>query len=148
MGEHRVVTSKFITTLVVSLRAMEVNQGQVQTQYVKRYVSSPWPFDVSAARSSYAKDREHSSSGRSPGSWLQTLLCLPSHSIQNGGWLSLSGEERTSCSPVTVARETAPDLHRLPYSAGINRSWPPNENNCSVIRFPAFSIGDGLYSVK
>src|SRR6266571_5667103 len=25
--------------------------------------------------------------------------------------------ERMSCSPVTVARETAPDLHRLPYSA-------------------------------
>ncbi len=28
--------------------------------------------------------------------------------------------ERMSCSPVTVARETAPDLHRLPYSAYIS----------------------------
>jgi len=58
--------------------------------------------DVSAARSSYAKDREHGSSGRSPGSWLQTLLNSPSHSMRNSGWLS--AWESMSCSPVTVAR--------------------------------------------
>jgi hypothetical protein len=33
------------------------------------------------ARSSYAKDREQISSGRSPGFWLQSLLIQPSHSF-------------------------------------------------------------------
>jgi len=70
---------------------MEVNQGQAETQAVKR--SSTVVVDVPAARSSYAKDREHPSSGRSPGSWLQSLLILPSHSMQNGGWLSSSRED-------------------------------------------------------
>jgi hypothetical protein len=64
---------------------MEVNQEQVETQAVKH--SFTQVVDVSAARSSYAKDREHPSSGRSPGSWLQALFILPSHSIQNSGWL-------------------------------------------------------------
>jgi len=41
-----------------------------------------------AARSSYAKDREHSSLGRSPGFWLQSPLILPSHSIAEQ-WLYL-----------------------------------------------------------
>jgi len=67
---------------------------------------------VSAARSSYAKDCEHPSLGRSPGSWLQTLLILPSHSIQNSGWLSLSWEDELLTS---YSSATAPDLHRLPY---------------------------------
>jgi len=35
-----------------------------------------------------------------------------------------------SRSPVTVARETAPDLHRLPYSAYLR---PPNENRVIAI---------------
>jgi hypothetical protein len=70
---------------------MEVNQEQVETQVVKLYFTEV--VDVSAARSSYAKDGEHPSSGRSPGSWLQTLLILPSHSIQNSGWLSSSRED-------------------------------------------------------
>ena len=78
-----VVTSKFIATPAVTSRKMEVNQEQVETQSVKRCFAEV--VDVSAARSSYAKDGEHPSSGRSPGSWLQTLLILPSHSIQNGG---------------------------------------------------------------
>ncbi len=81
-------TSEFIATPAVTSRKMEVNQEQVWTQPVKRSFTEV--VDVSAARSSYAKDREHPSSGRSPGSWLQTLLILPSHSIQNSGWLSLS----------------------------------------------------------
>jgi hypothetical protein len=81
-----VVTSELITTPAVTSRKMEVNQEQAETQAVKR--SFTVVVDVPAARSSYAKDREHPSSGRSPGSWLQTLLILPSHSIQNSGWLS------------------------------------------------------------
>ena len=86
-----VVTSEFITTPAVTSRKMEVNQEQVETQVVKLYFTEV--VDVSAARSSYAKDGEHPSSGRSPGSWLQTLLILPSHSIQNSGWLSSSRED-------------------------------------------------------
>jgi hypothetical protein len=87
-----VVTSELRTTPAVTSRKMEVNQGQAETQAVKR--SSTVVVDVPAARSSYAKDREHPSSGRSPGSWLQALLILPSHSMQNGGWLSSSrGDE-------------------------------------------------------
>jgi hypothetical protein len=74
-----VVTSKFIATPAVTSRKMEANQEQVETQAVKR--SFTQVVDVSAARSSYAKDREHASSGRTPGSWLQTLLILPSHSM-------------------------------------------------------------------
>lgn len=81
-----VVTSELITTPAVTSRKMEVNQEQAETQAVKG--SFTVVVDVPAARSSYAKDREHPSSGRSPGSWLQTLLILPSHSIQNSGWLS------------------------------------------------------------
>ena len=83
-----VVTSEFISTPAVTPRKMEVNQEQVWTQPVKRSFTEV--VDVSATRSSYAKDGEHPSSGRSPGSWLQALLILPSHSIQNGGWLSSS----------------------------------------------------------
>ncbi len=74
-----VVTSGFISTPVVTPRKMKVNQEQVWTQPVKRSFTSF--VDVSAARSSYAKDGEHPSLGRSPGSWLQTLLILPSHSL-------------------------------------------------------------------
>jgi CHASE1-domain containing sensor protein len=44
--------------------------------------------DVLAARSSYAKDREHTSSGRSPDFWLQALLISPSHS-NSEQWLDL-----------------------------------------------------------
>ena len=47
--------------------------------------------DVLAARSSYAKDREHTSSGRSPDFWLQALLTSPSHSISEQ-WLDLYNE--------------------------------------------------------
>jgi len=47
--------------------------------------------DVSVARSSYAKDREHTSPGRSPGFWLQALLILPSHSIAEQ-WHNLLNE--------------------------------------------------------
>ena len=47
--------------------------------------------DVLAARSSYAKDREHTSPGRSPDFWLQALLILPSHSISEQ-WLDLFSE--------------------------------------------------------
>jgi hypothetical protein len=83
-----VVTSGFISTPAVTPRKMEVNQEQVWTQPVKRSFTSF--VDVSVARSSYAKDGEHPSLGRSPGSWLQSLLILPSHSMQNSGWLSLS----------------------------------------------------------
>jgi hypothetical protein len=43
------------------------------------------------ARSSYAKDCEQTSSGRSPGFWLQSLLNLPSHSIVEQ-WLHLFDE--------------------------------------------------------
>jgi len=42
-----------------------------------------------AARSSYAKDHEQTSSGRSPGFWLQSLLILPSHSLWNSGFTCL-----------------------------------------------------------
>ncbi len=83
-----VVTSEFIATPAVTPRKMEANQEHVETQAVKHSFTEV--VDVSAARSSYAKDREHPSSGRSPGSWLQTLLSSPSHSIQNSGWLSSS----------------------------------------------------------
>jgi hypothetical protein len=83
-----VVTSGFISTPAVTPRKMEVNQEQVWTQPVKCSFTSF--VDVPAARSSYAKDGEHPSLGRSPGSWLQSLLILPSHSMQNSGWLSLS----------------------------------------------------------
>jgi hypothetical protein len=83
-----VVPSKIITTSAVTPRKMEVNQEQLRTQAVKHSLTVG--VDVPAARSSYAKDGEHPPSGRSPGSWLQTLLILPSHSIQNGGWLSSS----------------------------------------------------------
>jgi len=58
---------------------MEVNQEQIWTQPVKHPFASF--VNVSVARSSYAKDVEHTSLGRSPGSWLQTFLILPSHSI-------------------------------------------------------------------
>jgi hypothetical protein len=87
MGAHVVVTSKFMATPAVTSRKMEINQQHVQTQAVKRSFNEV--VDVLAARSFYAKDREHPSLGRSPGSWLQALLILPSHSIQNSGWLSL-----------------------------------------------------------
>ena len=61
-------------------------------------------IDVSAARSSYAKDYEHSTSGRSPDSWLQTLFIWPSHPTQkwDSGWYLFN--ERMNSSPVTVAR--------------------------------------------
>jgi hypothetical protein len=78
-----------------------------------------------AARSSYAKDCEHSSSGRSPGFWLQPLLISPSGSIGEQ-WLNLFHIKRMSNSPVTVARETAPELHRLPLFCLYCR--PPDEN--------------------
>jgi hypothetical protein len=74
-----VVTSEFITTLAVTSRKMEVNQEQAESQAVKDHFTSI--VDVPAARSSYAKEGEHLSSGRSPGSWLQTLLSSPSRSI-------------------------------------------------------------------
>ena len=83
-----VVTSEIISTPAVTSRKTEVNQEHARTQGVKRSFTEV--VDVSAAHSSYAKDLEHSSSGRSPGSWLQALLILPSHSIQNGGLLSSS----------------------------------------------------------
>ena len=44
------------------------------------------------ARPSYAKDREQTSLGRSPGFWLQSLLILPSHSIVEQ-WLHLFHEK-------------------------------------------------------
>ena len=74
-----VVTSKLVATPAVTSRKMEINQQHVQTQAVKRCFTEV--VDVLAARSFYAKDREHTSLGRSPGSWLQALLMLPSHSI-------------------------------------------------------------------
>lgn len=86
-----VVTSKFITTPAVTSRKMEVNQEQVETQAMKHCFTEV--IDVLAARSSYAKDGEHASPGRSPGSWLQALFILPSHSISNSGWLSSSQED-------------------------------------------------------
>ena len=95
-----VVPSELMITPAVTSRKMEVNQEQAETQSVRRSLTVV--IDVSAARSSCAKDREHTSSGRSPGSWLQTLLIQPSHSKRNGG--VLSSAERMSCSPVTVAR--------------------------------------------
>jgi len=49
-----------------------------------------------------AKDREQSSSGRSPGFWLQTLLISPSHPKQDGGFSPIG--EVMRCLPVTVAR--------------------------------------------
>ena len=76
-----VVTSGFNSTPAFILRKLEVNQEQVWTQPVKRPFASF--VNVSVARSSYAKDGEHPSLGRSPGSWLQSLLILPSHSMQN-----------------------------------------------------------------
>lgn len=91
MGAHVVVTSEIITTPAVTSRKMEVNQEQVETQSVKYCFTEV--IDVSEARSSYAKDGEHPSSGRSPGSWLQALFIWPSHSIQNSGWLSSSQED-------------------------------------------------------
>ena len=51
--------------------------------------------DVSVARSSYAKDYEHISSGRSPGFWLLTLLILPSHPISESGLISLTKEDES-----------------------------------------------------
>lgn len=47
--------------------------------------------DVLAALSSYAKDREHTSPGRSPDFWLQALPISPSHSISEQ-WLDLFSE--------------------------------------------------------
>ncbi len=81
-----VVPSELITTPAITSRNMEVNQELVETQAVKDHFTSV--VDVPAARSSYAKDREHPSSGRSPGSWLQTLLILPSRSHLEQ-WLAL-----------------------------------------------------------
>jgi len=49
---------------------MEVNLKQAQTQCVKQYCLAQRVSHVPAARSSYAKDCEHTSAGRSPGSWL------------------------------------------------------------------------------
>lgn len=49
--------------------------------------------DVPAARSSYAKDCEHTSPGRSPDFWLQTPLILPSHSFANSGMISSLEED-------------------------------------------------------
>src|SRR5579859_1008476 len=92
-GEHRVVTSIVITTLVVSSRAMEVNLKQVQTRWVRRKCA-PQPTqvgDVPAARSSYATECEQTSPGRSPDSWLQTLSTVPSHSFANSGMISSLG---------------------------------------------------------
>jgi hypothetical protein len=86
-----VVTSELITTPAVTSRKMEVNQEQVETQAVKHCFTEV--VDVPAARSSYAKDGEHTSPGRSPDSWLQALFILPSHSISNSGWLSSSQED-------------------------------------------------------
>ncbi len=81
-----VVPSEMITTPAITSRNMEVNQEPGETQAVKDHFTSV--VDVPAARSSYAKDREHPSSGRSPGSWLQTLLILPSRSLLEQ-WLAL-----------------------------------------------------------
>jgi hypothetical protein len=47
--------------------------------------------DVLAARSSYAKDREHTSPGRSPDFWLQALPIMPSHP-NSEQWLNLFSE--------------------------------------------------------
>ena len=51
--------------------------------------------DIPVARSSYAKDYEHISSGRSPGFWLLTLLILPSHPISESGLISLTKEDES-----------------------------------------------------
>ena len=91
MGAHVFGTSMLIATPAVTSRKMEVNQEQGETQAVKHCFTEV--VNVSVARSSYAKDGEHPSSGRSPGSWLQSLLILPSHSIANSGWLSSSRED-------------------------------------------------------
>jgi hypothetical protein len=48
-----------------------------------------------------------------PGS-KRSSSCLPIRIRTVAGSLL---DKRMNCSPVTVARETAPDLHRLPYSA-------------------------------
>jgi len=47
--------------------------------------------DIPVARSSYAKDYEHISSGR----WLLTLLILPSHPISESGLISLTKEDES-----------------------------------------------------
>ncbi len=86
-----VVASRLITTPAVTSRKMKVNQEQLRTQAVKHPLTEV--VDVLATRSSYAKDGELPSLGRSPGSWLQSLLILPSHSISNSGWLSSSRED-------------------------------------------------------
>ncbi len=61
------------------------------------------PFD--------AKERQLTSSGRSPDFWLQALLISPSHHLQDSGYF-LSDKLLTSYSSATVS-----DFHRLPYSA-------------------------------
>jgi hypothetical protein len=95
-----VVTSELTPTPAVTSRKMEVNQEHTETQAVKG------PFTqvvtVPAARSSYAKDREHPSSGRSPGSGSKrssVRLPVPCRTVA----CSLH-HKRMSCSPVTVAR--------------------------------------------
>jgi hypothetical protein len=74
-----VVTSQLIATPAVTSRKMEVNQEHAEIQSVKGSFTEA--VTVSAARSSYAKDREHPTSGRSPGSWFQTPLSSPSRPI-------------------------------------------------------------------
>jgi hypothetical protein len=78
---------------------------------------------VSAARSSYAKDYEHSSPGRSPDSWLQTLFVWPSHPLDARQWLVLILGEHEKLTSYSSA--TASDSHRLPYSARASGSGHP-----------------------
>jgi len=51
---------------------MEVNLKQVQTRWVRAMAHLMQVGGVPAARSSYAKDCEHTSPGRSPDFWLPT----------------------------------------------------------------------------
>jgi len=109
---------------------MEVNPGQEKTRFLKRRFASHWAsmFRQLAPHTRRIVSIPHRAGLLAPGS-KRFSIRLPIR-LQNSG-CSLHIKENELLTSYSSA--TASDSHRLPYSAWINGSRPPDENNSCLV---------------